>query len=189
MESLTFRDALPVLNPILGKVMLVLFAVGTVAPACFCSFIIGNSLSTMLGSEKTRVPITLGGAGIGIILAALGLTGKLEPFFGLIAASFGPVIGAMIADYLLSGRKWAGPRAGISIPGYAAWVLGFLVGIQNNPMFFGGVLPGWEITGVYSLIVGFLVYLILAKLGLEPRKVEVPNLCAAEAGGEPGAAE
>jgi cytosine permease len=185
LVSLRFRDALPVLNPTLGKIMLILFALGTVAPACFCSFIIGNSLSTMLGSERTRVPITLGGATLGIVLAALGLTGKLEPFFGLIAASFGPVIGAMIADYLLSGKKWAGPRAGISIPGYAAWVLGFLVGVQNHPLV--DVLPGWEITGVYSLVVGFLVYLVLAKLGLEPRKVEVPGLCPAEAGAGEGA--
>ena len=32
----------------------------------------------------------------------------------------------------LSGKKWAGPRAGISIPGYGAWLIGFLVGISNN---------------------------------------------------------
>ena len=184
LMSFKFRDALPVLNPALGKVMLILFAIGSIAPACFCSFIIGNSLSTMLGSEKTRIPLTLGGATIGIILAALGVAGNLEAFFGLIGASFGPVIGAMIADYLLSGRKWAGPRAGISIPGYAAWVIGFIVGVQNHPWV--DVLPGWDISAVYSLIAGFLVYLILAKLGLEPRKVEVANLALdqEEAGAE-----
>jgi cytosine permease len=185
LVSFTFGDALPVLNPTMGKVMLILFAIGSVAPACFCSFIIGNSLSTMLGSEKTRVPLTLGGATIGIILAALGVAGNLEAFFGLIGASFGPVIGAMIADYLLSGGKWAGPRAGISVPGYAAWAIGFIVGIQNHPWV--NVIGGWDIAAVYSLITGFLVYLILAKLGLEPRKVEVPNL-ALDAG-EPAAEE
>jgi len=184
LVSLKFRDALPVLNPTLGKIMLILFAIGSIAPACFCSFIIGNSLSTMLGSEKTRIPLTLGGATIGIVLAALGVAGNLGAFFTLIGASFGPVIGAMIADYMLSGGKWAGPRAGISIPGYAAWVVGFLVGIQNHSWI--GVLPDWDITAVYSLVAGFLVYLILAKLGLEPRKVEVPGLSLpeAEAGGE-----
>lgn len=184
LESFKFGDALPVLNPTLGKIMLILFAVGSIAPACFCSFIIGNSLSTMLGSEKTRIPLTLGGATIGIVLAALGVAAKLEAFFGLIGASFGPVIGAMIADFLLSGRKWAGPRAGINFAGYAAWIVGFVVGIQNNALI-GGVLPNWEITSVYSLVVGFVVYLVLAKLGLEPKKVDVPNLRLpeAEAGG------
>jgi len=189
LADYTYGGALPVVSPMLGKVMLLLFAVGSMAPACFCSFIIGNSLSTMLGSEKTRIPLTLGGATIGIILAALGVAGNLAPFFGLIGASFGPVIGAMIADYLLSGGRWAGPRAGVSIPGYAAWALGFLVGILNHPWI--GVLPGWQIASVYSLIVGFVVYLVLAKLGLEPQVVQVPNLslAAAPAGGDESAAE
>ena len=35
------------------------------------------------------------------------------------------MIGAMIADYVRSGGKWPGPRAGVSVPGYAAWLLGF----------------------------------------------------------------
>lgn len=174
LKDYTFSAALPAVSPALGKAMLILFAIGSVAPACFCSFIIGNSLSTMLGSEKTRVPLTLGGATIGIVLAALGVAGNLAPFFGLIGASFGPVVGAMIADYLLSGGKWAGPRAGVSIPGYAAWLLGFIVGILGHPWI--AVLPGWHITSIYSLIVGFVVYFVLAKMGLEPETVELPNL-------------
>lgn len=190
LADYTYGPSLKVASPTMGNIMLILFAVGSMAPACFCSFIIGNSLSTMLGSEKTRVPLTLGGATIGIALAAVGLAGNLAPFFGLISASFGPVIGAMIADYLLSGGKWAGPRAGISIPGYAAWVIGFLVGMSNNAMvgkLLGyeegqALLPGWHPTGVYALVVGFVVYLVLAKAGLEPQKVDVPNLRSVEAG-------
>ena len=138
----------------------------------------------MLGSEKTRIPLTLGGATIGIILAALGVAGNLAPFFGLISASFGPVIGAMIADYLLSGRRWAGPRAGISVPGYAAWLIGFLVGISNNGLvteLLGlELLPGWHPTGLYALVVGFVVYVILAKAGMEPPTVDVPGLQVAD---------
>ncbi len=176
MADYTYGGALPVVSPQLGKVMLLLFAVGSMAPACFCSFVIGNSLSTMLGSDRTRVPLTLGGATIGIVLAALGAAGNLEPFFGLIGASFGPVIGAMIADYLLSGNKWAGPRNGISIPGYAAWALGFIVGILNHSWI--GVLPNWQMASVYSLVVGFVVYFVLARLGLEPPVVEAPHLKA-----------
>lgn len=179
LNDLTYTAALPVLEPRLAQVMKILFAIGSVAPACFCSFIIGNSLSTMLGSEKTRVPLTLGGAAIGIVLAALGVAGNLAAFFGLIGASFGPVVGAMIADYLLSGCRWAGPRRGINWAGYAAWIVGFLVGIQNHPWVSG--LPNWDMTAVYSLVVGFLVYAILAKLGFQPPVVEVPHLKLAEA--------
>jgi cytosine permease len=174
LENYGFSACLPAVSPTLEKYMLILFAIGSVAPACFCSFIIGNSLSTMLGSEKTRIPLTLGGATIGIILAALGVAGNLAPFFGLIGASFGPVIGAMIADYVRNGGKWPGPRAGVSVPGYAAWLLGFIVGILGHPWV--AVLPGWHIASVYSLIVGFVVYYLLASIGLEPATVELANL-------------
>ena len=121
----------------------------------------------------------MAGATIGIVLAALGVAGNLAPFFGLIGASFGPVVGAMIADYLLSGKKWAGPREGISIPGYAAWLIGFVVGISNNGMvttLLGReLLPGWHPTAIYSLVVGFIVYTILAKAGLEGKTVSMPG--------------
>ena len=80
----------------------------------------------------------------------------------------------MIADYLLSGGKWAGPRAGISVPGYAAWLLGFVVGILG--ILGSAYCPAWHITSVYSLIVGFIVYFVLAKAGLEPPTVEAPEL-------------
>jgi len=179
LVSFTYGDALKVVSPGLGKIMLILFAIGSVAPACFCSFIIGNSLSTMLGSEKTRIPLTLGGATIGIVLAALGIAGNLAPFFGLIGASFGPVIGAMMADYILSGRQWAGPRNGISIPGYAAWLAGFVVGILNHSWI--GAMEGWQMTSVYSLIVGFVVYFVLAKAGMEPEKLDASGLFGNEA--------
>jgi cytosine permease len=167
--SYLFQDSLNVLFGQYGRLWMILFAIGSMAPASFCSFIIGNSLSTMLAKPQARVKITMAGATIGIVLAALGMAGNLGVFFGLIGASFGPVVGAMIADYLLSGKKWAGPREGISIPGYAAWLLGFIVGILNHPWI--GALPGWHPTSVYSLIVGFVVYAVLAKAGLQSRTI------------------
>lgn len=184
-QSYLFGDSLKVLFGDYGRLWQILFALGSVAPACFCSFIIGNSLSTMLAKPKARVPITMAGATVGIVLAALGVAGNLAPFFGLIGASFGPVIGAMIADYLLSGRKWAGPREGVSIPGYAAWLVGFAVGVSNNGFLFGDKppIPGWVPTGVLSLLVGFIVYAVLAKAGLESRVV--PYAGAASTAGFP----
>jgi cytosine permease len=174
MISWEYGAALEALSPIGGRVMLILFAIGSMAPACFCSFVIGNSLSTMLGSPKTRIPLTLGGATIGIILAVLGVSANLAPYFGLIGASFGPVVGAMAADWFLAGRKWSGPRRGVNVAGYAAWLIGFLVGISNNDMVSGAlgkeILAGWHPTSVYSFVVGFVIYLLLA--GLRPPVLE-----------------
>jgi cytosine permease len=108
-----------------------------------------------------------------------GASAQLAPYFGLIGASFGPVIGAMIADYALSGGRWSGPRAGVNWAGYGAWLVGFLVGISNNDMV--GQLLGvrdsswwynWRAhpTGVYSLLTGMVVYYLLARcLGLPAR--------------------
>jgi len=183
----TGEGVLGEVSPLLAKIVLILLAVGSIAPACFCASIIGNSLSTMIPSLP-RVGLTIGGATIGIVLAALGVAGNLAPFFGLIGASFGPICGAIVADYLLSGCKWAGPREGISIPGYIAWLIGFAVGICNNAMvtnLLGGpeheLLPAWHPTAVYSFIVGFVVYAILAKAGLQGKVVEMPQPAAQSA--------
>ena len=176
-DDFTVAGSLGVVSPGLSQIMLLLLAIGSMAPACFCSGIIGNSLSTMIPSVG-RVPLTLGGATIGILLAATGAAGNLVAFFGLIGASFGPICGAMVADYLLSGRRWAGPRAGVSIPGYAAWVMGFLVGISNNPAVSGWlgreIVAHWHPTAVYSFIVAFVLYAVLVKAGLQPRPVPMP---------------
>jgi cytosine permease len=184
-DNFKLAESLPIVSPTLAKIMLLLLAIGSMAPACFCSSIIGNSLSTMIPTMG-RVPLTLGGATIGIVIAASGLAGNLEEFFGLIGASFGPICGAMVADYILSGKRWNGPRAGINIAGYAAWVVGFLAGISNNGMVsklltkLSGeetqILPNWHPAAVYSFIVAFIVYTIMSKAGLEPRSVAMPNM-------------
>jgi cytosine permease len=164
-----YATALGSLGKWLPKAMMILFAVGSIAPACFCSFIIGNSLSTMIPSVP-RTTWTFGGATVGILLAMTGVAGNLSGFFGLIGASFGPVCGAMAADFLLSGGKWPGPRKGVNPAGYAAWALGFVVGILNHPWV--KALPGWHPAALYSFVVGFVVYLILAAVGLQPKKEE-----------------
>jgi len=185
LQSWSYGDALRSLNTAggetnaLGSAMLILFAIGSMAPACFCSFIIGNSLSTMLGKPNSRIPITLGGATIGIVIAMTGASANLVPYFGLIGASFGPVIGAMIADYTLNGGRWSGPREGVNWAGYIAWGVGFLVGISNNDLVARLLLgpegkfdPAWSAhaTGVYSLLTGFVVYILAARaIGLPAR--------------------
>ena len=148
----------------LGQAMFFLFALASITPACFCAFIAGNSFSTMIPGVP-RMSSTMVGVTIAIVLAITGVAANLIPFFQIVGASFGPICGAMAADYLLSGRKWAGPRLGINWAGYGAWALGFGVGL----------LPyDWARPAVvYSFVVGFLAYALLAKAGLEPETVSV----------------
>jgi cytosine permease len=115
----------------------------------------------------------MAGVTVAIVLAITGVAENLIGFFTIVGASFGPICGAMAADYLLSGRKWAGPRAGVSIAGYGAWALGFLVGILPFLPVPAELKSMAQPAVVYSFITGFVVYAALAKMGLEPAQVPV----------------
>ena len=169
----------PVVKDIGGPVasaMLLLFAVASIPASCFCAFIAGNSFNTMIPSVP-RVSSTMAGAAVGVLLAITGVAADLAGFFGIVGASFGPIIGAMVADYLLAGKKWAGPREGVNLAGYIAWALGLIVGLLPSsisplsPEMKSYVQPAV----VYSFIVGFVVYYALAKAGLQPKSVAMPK--------------
>jgi len=116
-----------------------------------------------------RVPkmgSALAGAVVSIILAASGVALNLIGVFSIIGASFGPICGSMAADYLLSGRKWSGPRKGINWAGYIAWAVGFIVAIL--PMVGGETFSFITPAPVIAFVIGFVLYIILAKAGLEP---------------------
>ena len=76
-----------------------------------------------------------------------------------------------MADYLLSGRKWAGPREGINIAGYGAWAVGFIVGILPFLHLPADVIGYLQPAAVYSFVAGFVVYMVLAKAGLQSKVV------------------
>jgi cytosine permease len=165
--GMTFGDAVQSVGGVLGSAMFFLFVAASAAPACFSSFIAANSFTTMLPSLP-RGPMMIVAAAIAFILAATGVAMNLIVIFTFIGASFGPIAGAMAADYLLSGKKWAGPREGINFAGYGAWAAGFIVGIGGN---IGLNIPQPAV--IWSIVVGFVVYIILAKVGLEPKKLEI----------------
>jgi cytosine permease len=166
----------------LAPVMFFLFAAASMVPTTFCTFIAGNSFGTML-PKIPRAVSTLMGVTIGAILAVTGVAQNLIGFFTIVGASFGPICGAMAADYLLAGKKWSGPRKGINWAGYIAWAIGFVVGILNS---IPGVPAGWVKADrpavLFSFVVGFVVYFILAKAGALPELIPASELkSAAEA--------
>jgi cytosine/uracil/thiamine/allantoin permease len=75
----------------------------------------------------------------------------------------------MAADYLLAGGKWSGPRRGVNWAGYAAWALGFVVGILGDiPGVPAALVKADQPAVLISFIVGFVVYFLLAKAGAWP---------------------
>jgi cytosine permease len=180
ITSFSYDAVIGSIGGFLASAMFFLFAIASIPSACFCAFIAGNSFSTMIPGVK-RISSMMAAVTVAIVLAVTGVAANLIGFFTIVGASFGPICGAMTADYLLSGRKWAGPRAGVNWAGYLAWALGFLVGILPFLPVSDGLKSAVQPAVVWSYVTGFVVYAILAKMGLEPRRVEMKQLKEARA--------
>ena len=164
-----FKGSISAVGGFVATVMFWVFVIACICPTGFCAFLAGNAFSTMF-PKLPRTSLTLAAGAVGVVLAATGVAQNLVGFFLLIGASFGPIIGAMTAEYLRHG-KWAGPRKGINWAGYLAWALGFVVGILPTFESLGfGFAYGLET--LMSFIVGFAAYLIFAAWGLEPEALE-----------------
>ncbi|MEI8372412.1 MAG: cytosine permease [Planctomycetota bacterium] len=157
-----------------AKIFWLLLAIAAFPPACFSSLIAAASFKNTL--PKVNPFISCGiGAAASIALVFSGKAGDAAGVFGIIGASFGPICGAMTADYLLAGRKWAGPRAGFNPAGWISWAVGFIVGAWNS-LFAGLFHVDFQMPcpPVAAYIVGFVLYIILAKVGMESQKLGHP---------------
>jgi len=170
IPDLNFDTVIAHTGGFVATAMFGLFALASIAPACVSSFIAGNSFATMIPGVP-RLSSTMIGAVIAAALAITGVAADLIGLFTIIGASFGPICGAMMADYLLSGRRWEGPREGINIAGYGAWAVGFIVGILPFLPISASLKPYLQPAAVYSFVAAFLVYTALAKAGLQPKVV------------------
>ena len=162
----------------IGGVFMFLLALAAFPGACFSSLIAANSFKTTLPKVNPFIS-----CGIGTLVACLlivtGLAGKAGTVFGFIGASFGPVCGAMMADYFLAGQKWAGPRAGFNPAGWVSWAVGFFVGGAPLVGLFKDVIP---CPPVSAFVVGFVLYYLLAKAGLESKVLDMPQRIDLEEG-------
>jgi len=156
-------------SPGAGKTMALLLAVAAFPPACFSSFIAANSFKTTLPKVNPFISVGIGTA-VSILLAVTGWAGDAGAVFTVIGASFGPICGAMMVDYLLAGKKWAGPRKGWNQAGWISWAVGFIVGIL--PLVSTVNIPA---APLLAFIVGAVLYFVLAKAGLQPPVVPMPT--------------
>lgn len=155
----------------IASVFWYLLAIAAFPPACFSAFIAANSFKTTLPKVNPFVSCGIGTA-VAIFLAVIGWAGDAVGVFKIIGASFGPICGAMAADYLLSGKKWAGPRAGFNLAGWISWVVGFMVGAADFVPAVKGMVP---VPPLAAFVVGFVLYLVLAKAGMESKTLEMPQ--------------
>jgi cytosine permease len=151
-----------------GKAKWVMFALAIAAfpPACFSAFIAANSFKTTL--PKVNPFITVGiGTAVSVILAVTGVVASAIGVFVIIGASFGPICGAMLVDYLLNGKRWSGPRAGFNPAGWVSWAAGFVLGILPNlHSWKPDAFPTVPAAPVLAFVVGAVVYFLCAKIGM-----------------------
>jgi cytosine permease len=173
-SSVTMTSALgKKLSPGLFAAVMIGLTLASFPGACFSSFIAANSFKTTLPKVNPFISVGIG-AVVSIILAVTGWAGNLKSVFGLIGASFGPIVGAMVVDYLLSNGKWTGPRAGFNPAGWIAWLLGFIVGILPNELLPKHFQVNVPCAPVAAFIVGAVVYFVCAKMGLQSRVIPMP---------------
>jgi cytosine permease len=149
-----------------------LLAVAAFPPACFSSFIAANSFKTTLPKVNPFISVGIGTA-VSILLAVTGWAGDVMGVFTIIGAAFGPVCGAMMVDYLMAGKKWAGPRASFNPAGWISWIVGFIVGMMplvSLPLVGKVNIPA---APLMAFIVGAVLYYVLAKAGLESKVLEM----------------
>jgi cytosine permease len=155
-----------------GDIFMLLLAIAAFPPGCFSSFIAANSFKTTLPNVNPFISVGIGTV-VSIILAVTGWAGQVVDVFKVIGASFGPICGAMLVDYLLNGKKWSGPRAGFNPAGWIAWALGFIVGIL--PLIKVYDVPA---APVAAFVVGAVVYFLCAKMGMLSPVVPVSGALA-----------
>ena len=175
-----------ILGPKFANVLLIALAISAFPGACFSSFIAANSFKTTMPKINPFISVGLG-ALAAIVLAVTGIVGSVIWVFHVVGASFGPVCGAMLADYLMAGRKWSGPRTGFNPAGWISWIVGFVVGAFN---FMVNLMSNWDwandmfpnlalykdyvpVPPVTAFVVGFALYVLLSVVGVRTKKLDL----------------
>jgi cytosine permease len=166
----------------IANIAMIALAISSFPGACFSSLIAANSFKTTMPKVNPFISVGIGAAAA-VLLAVSGWAGEVTKVFVVIGASFGPICGAMLADFLLAGRKWSGPRAGFNPAGWISWAVGFVVGAFNlvAPLMVGRFpqLADYQnyvpVPPVTAFVVGFVLYLVLSVAGLRTRKLLTPD--------------
>lgn len=165
------------LSPGLFAIVMIGLTIASFPGACFSAFIAANSFKTVMPKVNPFLSVGIGTI-VSVILAVTGAAARLPSVFGLIGASFGPIVGAMVVDYFLAGGKWNGPRAGFNPAGWIAWLLGFIVGILPNELLPASMRVNVPCAPVVAFIVGAVVYYLCAKMGMLSQTVPLPARAA-----------
>jgi cytosine permease len=160
----------------LASLMYLLFGLSSLAPPCFSAHIFGHRFAAAW-PRISRIRWTLLGtlAAYPLIITGLGL--HLEGIFTVLGAAMAPVAGAVSADYLANRGEWPGPRPGVNLAGLVAWIVGLAVGLVPILADAWGLkaLSSFQPAAVFAYLAAFLVFTLLARMGLQPPVVPITD--------------
>lgn len=147
-----------------GGIVAFLLALCAFPSCCFSSIIAATSIKTTLPKVNPWISCGIGCA-IAEALAMTGVAAKLPVIFGFFGASFGPICGAMVAEYIMNKGRWTGPRAGFNPAGWISWVVGFVIGAQPQLVAWGLPLgKPLPLNLIFAFIAGAVIYALLSKM-------------------------
>jgi hypothetical protein len=148
-----------------GGVILVLFGLAALAPACYSAWVYGQKLSTHWPRLGQSGWTWIGGA-IAFVLGATSYASRLEWIFTAMGAVFAPAIGAITGDWLRYRGAWAGIRPGVNRTGIIAWATGLAVAfeLEVDKAYNPGTSTWWQSTSVSGFVCSVVVSCVWARL-------------------------
>ena len=125
----TFRAVLAGgFDPRVSCVMLLVFGLASLAPACYAAFVFGEQFKA-IGPGLPRFAWSMMGTATAWFLIVGGWSDRPEAIFGLMGAAFSPVAGCLLADFRRHQGRPPVPRTGLNPAGMLAWAVGLAVGL------------------------------------------------------------
>jgi cytosine permease len=155
-------------------VILVLFGLAALAPACYSAHSFSKSLVAHRALRRPSLWTWIG-ACIAFVLAATSCVGRLGLIARVMGDVFAPVAGALCGDRLRQHGRWRGLRLGVNPAGVIAWAAGCALAAALEAA--GAMDPehsAWlEPASIYGFVASALVYWLASGGRLERPVVPV----------------
>ena len=162
---------------ILGGVVLLLFGLACLAPACYAAWISSHRFATHWPRLRRFTWTWIASAGV-LVLIVFSWAGQLEEIFSLLGAVFAPAVGAIVGDALRLKGRWTGVRQGWNIAGVLAWATGLAVGLVPLVAELGAreAASWFQPASLYAFVASAGVFLIVSALVTSRPLVALPEV-------------
>jgi cytosine permease len=171
-HAIKSADIITIITSTVGWVGVLVIVVGTLKINDWNLYSSGlglvNFVGTVFGRQVNRAVVTLLIGLVGSVLAAAGILNSFTDFLTVLGVAFPPIAGIMIAEYFVV-RTWrrdldSGKAADGVPPEAPRWVPATLVIWLVAGLI--GKFVTWGLPSINSLVVAFVLYAVVGRLGL-----------------------